>query len=304
MSTTLDEEQIGGLWVLVQSQAVAAAAALFMHGIFVLLFIIALNYLFRPPQGTPQIHGHTILRMTAVLLAIFAVSQVAIDVTLVALVSNALNKRVLLGTTPKGLMASYNSMYKARQVTLAVNNFVADGLFLYRCKLIWRGHRYERLVIGIVLFFIAATATVAGISIAFVLNIRIPFGAALVTNVILLGLTAGRIWAKGRRAAPLMGSNMHARWRTAMSILAESSLIYVAANALYMLSMTKDVPPFPAFQNICWGALAQVVNIVPMMMLARVALSKNIENESDAAPLRVESDRSTSEFSIKPKELV
>jgi len=288
-SGILDEERtIDGLWQLVQSQSVVAAAALFMHGLFILLFVLSLNYLFRPPASAPRIPGHTFLRITAVVLGVFAISQAVIDVVLVGLLSGALNVRISTGTAPAGLVMLYNCLYKARQVTLAINYFIADGLFLYRCKLIWNGHRFMRLVVGIVLFCIVATAGVAGLSIAFMLNIRIPFGAALGTNFVLLGLTAGRIFVKGRRAAPMMGSTMHARWRTALSILAESSLLYVVANVMYMLSMTKDVPPFTAFQNIAWGALAQVVNIVPMLMIVRVALSKNIEDETDGAmrPLR------------------
>ncbi|KAJ7196372.1 hypothetical protein GGX14DRAFT_700562 [Mycena pura] len=96
---------------------------------------------------------------------------------------------------------------------------------------------------------------------------------ALVTNFVLLCLTAGRIWRKGRQASVVLGAGSGRRHNTALAIICESSLLYVLAVFIYLLSVvTQDA--FAILQNITWGALAQVVNIVPMMIMVRVGMSR------------------------------
>ncbi|KAF7292056.1 hypothetical protein MIND_01231700 [Mycena indigotica] len=258
-SLPLSQKSVSELWVLVQSQGLSAASALLMHGVFILLFILALSYLFRTYPDGYRIPGRTFLRLTAILLAVFAVVQVVLDVSLVILIANVLTGKVTRGSAPRMLMWTYRMLYLARQGSLAVNNLIADILFLYRCKRIWGTHRLTPYIITFVSFLIIGTAAIAGVTIYYKLNIRIPFGAALGTNVVLLVLTAGRIWYKGRRAEPLMGRRLRTRWRAAVAIILESSLLYVAANMLYMISQTRNVPPFTGAQSICWGALAQLV---------------------------------------------
>ncbi|KAJ7056059.1 hypothetical protein C8F01DRAFT_1373061 [Mycena amicta] len=300
-TTTPDEKSVSELWVIVQSQSMAAAAALFMHGIFILLFILALSYLF--PHDGHRIPGRTILRLTAVLLAVFAILQVVIDVSLVVLIANVLAGQMAKGSSPRMLMWTYKMLYLTRQGTLVVNNLVADALFLYRCKLIWGPHRLSPYLISVGALLILGTATVAAISIYYKLNIRIPFGTALGTNVVLLLLTVGRIWYKGRRAEPLLGRSMRTRWRAAVAIILESSLIYVLFNVLYMLSMGRNAPPFKGAQSVLWGALAQVVNIVPLMIIVRVALNRNSDSEQTQATLVDRQEAEGSDW-VKQKEYV
>nr|GAT53468.1 predicted protein [Mycena chlorophos] len=285
VSVSPSEGPTAYIWYLVQWQSLSAASALFGNGLFMLLFILALAYLFRTPPNGHQIPGRTILRVTAIVLASFALVQVTMDVVLAALVSNALTDRILDSQTPRTVMRAYNMLYLVRQGMLALNNLVADALFLYRCKLVWGPHRLTWYIVAGLSFLILATAAVAVVTIYYKLNIHIPFGVALGTNVILLGLTAGRIWYKGREAEPLMGRALRTRWRAAVTIILESSLLYVVANVVYMASQTNDTNVLSNFQAICWGALAQVVNIVPMMMIVRVALGSSA-TEPEPEPAR------------------
>ncbi|KAJ6562118.1 hypothetical protein B0H19DRAFT_1143619 [Mycena capillaripes] len=277
MSAIVNEAVFEELWALVESQTVVAAAALLMHGVFLLLFVLALFFLFRN-----HAEGQRVLLFTAILLAGFAIVQAALDVALAAVVSSVLQLCMREGVT-KGALAQLNDfsmMYNVRQGTLATNNAVADCLLLYRCYVIWASSPYRRLIVGIPLVLILTTAGIAYAAIYLVLDIRIPFGFALLTNVVLLGLTVGRIWYKRRQAAVLLGATLQRRYTTTLEIVLESGLVYVAAVLLYLISISKSVPPYTTFQNICWGSLAQLVNIVPMMILVLVALAKTAPSAS------------------------
>jgi hypothetical protein len=131
---------------------------------------------------------------------------------------------------------------------------------LYRCSVIWSSSRYARVVVAIPLFLILMTAGIylptAGVflfdcfcsqfiesciaigyaTIYLVLDIRFPFVFALLTNLVLLGLTgmpvfahpdlgalreivAGRIWNKGRAAAVLLGITVHRRYTATLEVM-------------------------------------------------------------------------------------
>ncbi|KAJ7862002.1 hypothetical protein B0H14DRAFT_2741094 [Mycena olivaceomarginata] len=278
MAALADEALFEGLWALVESQSVVAAAALLMHGVFLILFVLAMFFMLRN-----RAEGQLILLFTAVLMAGFAIVQVALDVSLATLASSFFHITTKEGMSPHALslMNMFSMGYKARQGILATNNAVADCLLLYRCYLIWATSSYARIVVAIPLIMILATAAIAYVTIQLVLDIRIPFSFALLTNLVLFSLAAGRIWYKRRQAAVLQDTSVHKRYTATLGVVLESGLLYVAAILIYVISISKSVPPFTTFQNICWGSLAQLVNIVPMLILVRGALAKAAPAPSD-----------------------
>ncbi|KAK6988677.1 hypothetical protein R3P38DRAFT_276181 [Favolaschia claudopus] len=271
------------LYALVEGQSVVAAAALVVHGVFLLLFVLALYFL-----AHNHARGQRVLLFAAILLAGFAIVQVALDVALAGLPATALRRILKEGMTRDvmSMMEAFASMYRMRQGTLATNNAIADGLLLYRCYLIWAGSRYERFIIAVPSILIIITAAIAYATIYRTWDIRIPFGLALFTNLILFGLIAFRIWYKRRQAGVYLKQNaqVQRRYTASLEILLESGLLYVAAVLIYLISMSsgKVVPPFNTFQNICWGSLAQLVNIVPTLILVRVALVKRAASDAAA----------------------
>ncbi|KAJ7853033.1 hypothetical protein B0H14DRAFT_793663 [Mycena olivaceomarginata] len=272
MPALVDEDVFEATWALVESQVMVAAAALLMHGVFLLLFVLALFLLLRNYAPAQRV-----LLFTTILLALFATVQVSLDAALATVISSVLQIQMREGTAERvvGLLDAFSTIYNVRQGALATNNSaIADGLFLYRCSVIWSSSRYARVVVAIPLFLILMTAAIGYATIYLVLDIRFPFVFALLTNLVLLGLTAGRIWNKRRAAAVLLGITVHRRYTATLEVILESSLLYVICDILYMSSITKSVPPFGVFQNICWGGLAQLLNIFPMMMIVRVALAR------------------------------
>ncbi|KAJ7782067.1 hypothetical protein B0H14DRAFT_3164072 [Mycena olivaceomarginata] len=271
MPALVGEDVFEATWALVESQVIVAAAALLIHGVFLLLFVLALFLLLRNYAPAQRV-----LLFTTILLALFATVQVSLDAALATVISSVPQIQMREGMAERvvGLLDAFSTIYNVRQGALATNNAIADGLFLYRCSVIWSSSRYARVVVAIPLFLILTTAAVGYATIYLVLDIRFPFAFDLLTNLVLLGLTAGRIWNKRRAAAVLLGITVHRRYTATLEVVLESSLLYVICDILYMSSITKSVPPFGVFQNICWGGLAQLLNILPMMMIVRVALAR------------------------------
>ncbi|KAJ7278485.1 hypothetical protein C8J57DRAFT_1713296 [Mycena rebaudengoi] len=267
----LNLEQIELAWAYVRSQSFTAGAALFMHGLFLLLFGLAMFFLL---QSRAQ--GYYVLVGTAVLLAICAILQVILDVALAGIGGRILELAVREGITQRvsSLNNTLMSLYNVRQVALAVNNAIADLLFLYRCSLMWTSYRHAQLILVGPLIFIAATAVVGCLAVAHIVDIRIPYILALITNAVLLGLTAGRIFWKGQEAALLLGNGIRRKYNATVEIVFESSLLYFVGVLLYVISVSTSEAGAP-FSMICWGGLAQLVNIVPMIIIVRVALAKN-----------------------------
>ncbi|KAF7365869.1 hypothetical protein MVEN_00461500 [Mycena venus] len=271
MPALVDEGVFEATWAVVESQVTVAAAALLMHGMFLLTFVLALFLLLR--NHTP---AQRVLLFTAIILAMFAIVQVSLDAALVSVISSVLQIQMKEGMTERvvGLLDAFSTIYDVRLGAFAINNVIADGLFLYRCSMIWSSSRYAPVIVAIPLLLILTNTAIGFAAIYLVLDIRIPFAFALLTNLVLFGLTAGRIWNKRRAAAALLGITAHRRYTTTLEVVLESSLLYAICDILYISSITKSVPPFGAFQNICWGSLAQLVNILPMMIVVRVALAR------------------------------
>ncbi|KAJ7451564.1 hypothetical protein FB451DRAFT_701613, partial [Mycena latifolia] len=106
----------------------------------------------------------------------------------------------------------------------------ADGLFIYRCYIIWG--RNKRVISLPVLLLLITTGlgfvTVYRNNIsnpgAEIIDSRVGFTFAIMTNLTLTVLTAGRIWWTQRELAivGLNQSQFSQRYTTAISVLLES----------------------------------------------------------------------------------
>ncbi|KAJ7272647.1 hypothetical protein B0H12DRAFT_589878 [Mycena haematopus] len=162
---------------------------------------------------------------------------------------------------------------------------------LYRCVTIWGPSPYTRAVTGVPLLLILSTA---GVGLWGTFSVKsdspIPFAMALLTNFVLFSLTAGRVWRKGRQITVVLGAEAGKRYNTTLRILCESSLLYFVNMLLYLISSV--VGPLSLLAGIAWGALAQVVNIVPMMIMVRAGMGR------DTNPDRLYDDNTSSRFGM------
>ncbi|KAJ7266464.1 hypothetical protein B0H12DRAFT_161756 [Mycena haematopus] len=240
-----------------------AAAALFFNGICLLLFAFAAFYL----QKTKTWTSRVFLALAAILM-LCALAQVCLDVACAATFSHA-TQILEGGGSPQAAVPAYQAylrMYLAREALTSINNAITDGLLLYRCVTIWGPSPYARVVTGVPLLLILGTVALGMWGTFAVENSTpIPFAMALLTNFVLFSLTAGKIWRKGRQTTVVLGAEAGKRYNTTLEIICESSLLYFLTVLVYLISSV--VGPFSLLTSITWGALAQVVNIVPMMIM-------------------------------------
>ncbi|KAJ7158164.1 hypothetical protein C8R46DRAFT_1195550 [Mycena filopes] len=275
MSTV--DAPLAGLYELLKSQLYAGAAALFFHGICLLLFSFAVFYLLQ--TRTP---ANRIFLILAVVLMLFALAQAILDVLIAAEMSKLVQGLFVSGhsTQALSLEQAWARMYIAREGLFAFNNAISDGILLYRCSVIWSTSQYHKYVLGGSSLLILATF-ILGMYATFLspTDTPAPYILALLTNFVLLLLSAGRIWQKGRQAAVVLGlgPEQRRRYNGVVEIICESSLLYVLNVVIYLIAdaVRKTAYQMP-ITALAWGALAQVVNIVPMMIMVRVGMAKSV----------------------------
>ncbi|KAJ7042329.1 hypothetical protein C8F04DRAFT_1390732 [Mycena alexandri] len=159
---------------------------------------------------------------------------------------------------------------------------ITDGVLLYRCAVIWSSSRYLKVVIGIPAILILSTFGL-GLYATFGLTVDTPapYVLALVTNFVLLALSAGKIWRKGRQASVVLGAEARQRYTDTVEIICESSLLYFLNVLIYMIA-DATVQSDALITTLAWGPLAQVVNIVPMLIIVRVGIAKSLREPEPA----------------------
>ncbi|KAJ7666782.1 hypothetical protein DFH06DRAFT_1126839 [Mycena polygramma] len=157
---------------------------------------------------------------------------------------------------------------------------IQDGdKYLYRCYVIW-GHQ-RKVAILPVLFMLSTLAV--GIWMWTQLedteevdntHIQVMLGLAALTNIVLTGLTIGRIlWV--RRAATHLGleKTIRVRYNTAAAIILEFGAIYCGvAVFLFVTASLNDERIF----NIGTGVAVELLNIIPTFTLVYIGLQSAV----------------------------
>ncbi|KAJ7819821.1 hypothetical protein B0H13DRAFT_2378142 [Mycena leptocephala] len=94
----------------------------------------------------------------------------------------------------------------------------------------------------------------------------------------LTGLTAGRIWWTRRHLQVIGEPKLEHRYKTAIKMLFESSLLYFEPHYV-------RVPRFALFV----GASLQLMNIMPALVIVRVSLARSVDADPTAGNLKLES---------------
>ncbi|KAF9462336.1 hypothetical protein BDZ94DRAFT_737289 [Collybia nuda] len=219
--------------------------------------------------------------------------------------------------------AKFTIMWPVIQDLLyVITNVVADGLFVYRCYVIWEYNKY--VILGPIMLLIATTgfgfATIwfsGGVPLGSVpvhglehiYDTRTFFFISITTNGILTILTAGRIWWITRKIRNSPQKMVIKKYNTAIAIVLESGLIYCLSVAVYLVCMSTDATPPANYDadkylvipnlrgNIAFAALTQIVGIVPTLIIVRMCLGLSApESASPLSTLRFKS--ATDEFVV------
>jgi len=157
-------------------------------------------------------------------------------------------------------------------------NIVADVIIIYRCYLVWGKKKWI-----MVLFAIVCLGTMGSIYLQFARSYDTAKGffilylvTTLFINLIIVLLTAGRIWWIGRKARALLARSILRRYDTSITILLESGILYPTFLLIAVILFITDAP-FVAYAPFN-AILFQVVAIAPTLIIVRVGLGLSTDD--------------------------
>ncbi|KIK66713.1 hypothetical protein GYMLUDRAFT_238949 [Collybiopsis luxurians FD-317 M1] len=244
------------------------------------------------------------------ILLLFLLSTAAVAISIVTFVKLALI--TLFAATPNPSTApdalpsieiEHERLSVALRSIYAVANVIADTLLLYRCYIMLTGRKW--VIIGSVMI----SAINTGMAIASVVVVENTFktafslsinqvsvqtgpsffyaflGVNLLTNLMLTGFLAGRIWWFSRSTRKYFGydSSNNRRMTNIASMVLESGLLYPLALVLCIIALAS-VPFTDGISPSVEPLLTVIVGIAPTMIMVRVDLGASIETPSSADP--------------------
>ncbi|KAF7333108.1 hypothetical protein MVEN_02376200 [Mycena venus] len=159
---------------------------------------------------------------------------------------------------------------------LVANNIVTDGLFIHRCYVLW-GRNIKVVIVPALSLVVTAVMGSVGasepdeIGRADQNEFRLAFGMIVLTNLTLMGLTAGRVWWIRRDVVTILEPSVTRTYDTVIAMILESGAIYCISIVLYLISVVRlnkqdSLPAISVFR----AAIPQIMNIAPVLILVRV----------------------------------
>ncbi|KAJ7888676.1 hypothetical protein B0H14DRAFT_2693413 [Mycena olivaceomarginata] len=275
MQHAVDSGVFDSLWYTM----IMTAVSLVLYGVYVNLFLLSLHTLSRRKTV-----GTTLLRVASCMMAIVGSMQIAIDVAETFTLARVIQRIIY----PKSLTARSRTLFPLvdstmptslrvlQAITIAINNFITDLIFSYRCFVIW-GFQKKPIILPALLMLSTLIVTSVGCSTNTITNIRSPtiiLGAT--TNLVLTALTAGRIlWIQRAASHVDLDSTIRGRYTRATAIILESGAIYCAVAILLVASASLDDEIF----FVGFGIAQQLLNIIPTFTLVYIGLRNMEENQ-------------------------
>ncbi|KAJ6468249.1 hypothetical protein C8R45DRAFT_1018041 [Mycena sanguinolenta] len=251
---------------------------LILYTVYVVLFSFSLYTIVRRKSS-----GRRFMLIASSGMFILATSGLIISIISMTIDITFLNVIIVGETVDTEGLFRYNDILRiAYYIRLATNNLLADLLFLYRCYVIWGSRRSVIILPGI---FIVATCLLAYFTLGSdhslrlsghgpIVDLRVPYIVGGATNVLLMCLTAGRIWYKSREAHSLYGKAIRKHYNTVISMILKSGALYclVLLLEIFSLSLASDSEAVAVFQGVCDGLVEQMINIIPTLIFVRVGM--------------------------------
>ncbi|KAJ7787665.1 hypothetical protein B0H14DRAFT_2952290 [Mycena olivaceomarginata] len=278
MNYTIDTDKFAEYWTFDRSLVYGLSVS-----VLLVLFCIAAHALYHWTSGARK---SLVIATSA--MVVFATLQVVIHVqdTVLGLkiIRFSTEGEVWPALPVLGTTNLYGQLISAKDFILVTNNIVTDGLFIYRCFLVWG----RRIGVVILPMFMLLATTVLGYLTAYesesespyFIDDRVAFEMGLVTNIVLMILTAGRIWWIRRDARIVLRSAHVRKYDTAIAIILESGAIYCASIIVYLISDTLSSADGLLAFAIVQSAFPQVMNIAPMLIVVRVGLQGRSVDDS------------------------
>ncbi|KAJ7154354.1 hypothetical protein C8R43DRAFT_440543 [Mycena crocata] len=172
-------------------------------------------------------------------------------------------------------------MNRTMNVMYVTSNVIADSIFIFRCYAIWN---FQRKIIVVPLL---STLAVAGLGyfdsgrltsiviITFLFDLSIA--VSLFTTILLMGLSAGRIWWLARQAQDVLGRRVTDKYYTVVAMILESGALYCLGGIAFIIVAFREASSTNPV--ITSGAvLGQLVGIAPTILAVRVGLGKSVDS--------------------------
>ncbi|KAJ6626873.1 hypothetical protein B0H10DRAFT_1780350 [Mycena sp. CBHHK59/15] len=192
-----------------------------------------------------------------------------------------IDNRDVLGGPAAYLGANLSAWYNTLgTVTGICMNFMADGLLLYRCYIIW-GSSMKIIVLPVLIYFGAMSMAILLIyesaipGASFFSGNSVSFGVpyfwlTISLNVIVTSLICGRLLSVRNRVRTMLGEQYCHAYTGLVAILLESALPFTVIGIIYVISYARNSPFSFAFLQI-W---ADFYAISPQLIILRVAMGK------------------------------
>ncbi|KAJ7441595.1 hypothetical protein B0H11DRAFT_2204682 [Mycena galericulata] len=266
------------LWYLISHMWIGTL----FYGIYLVLFCICIYILLHRPRDT----GNTVLLVTAIALFTLSTIQTIFNI-------------ILGAADVDDIDIPYNQILLADSMIYVANNIIADGLVIWRCYIIWNRNIY---IVALPIILLVVTSI-------FGWDILLPlppfFELSLATNVLVTSLTGalsshpeyvvqaalnellrqpGEFGGSVARHAPTSRqtprSEVWLAYRSfnllLMQCRIESGVIYSASVLVYLI--LGVIPSALVMQDPIVEMLAQVVGIVPTLIIVRVSLGMSVKS--------------------------
>ncbi|KAJ6601222.1 hypothetical protein DFH09DRAFT_1302522 [Mycena vulgaris] len=267
-------------WAFASADIFEAMSELFFYGILLVLVAFAVNLLARR-----QAAGGLILGVATAVMFLLATVQLAARIQATIEASRVFYLAVQGEIAPeskiaRAAMKRWVDLNFAEDVLLVTNNLVTDGVLIYRCYLIWGRNKYILIGPGLLLLVTSILSYVSAVEGDYpsaagpTIDLRIGFILSVFTNLLLVGLTAGRIFYTRHKARGILKNDVLRRYNTATAMILESGGLVCAWTLAYVV--VRSISP-PTVWRVFRGGLAQMLNIVPTLIVVRVGLGHTIE---------------------------
>ncbi|KAJ7798871.1 hypothetical protein B0H14DRAFT_29758 [Mycena olivaceomarginata] len=217
-------------WDDIVGGSVGTAVAMLLYGFYLNLLIVAMYTLVHRKTA-----GKGVLLAFTLATAILGTTQIVLRLTEGAIFMRFLRQGTTFDSTSLPLAdlgATYDSLILAQNAIFAINNLVTDSLFLYRCYMIW-GSQWKVVVVPGILIIATVVTALASVSQNFQQS---PYIMAAITNLVLVLLTAGRIWWIRRDARHIGATALNTRYDRAIAMIVESGAIYLISTILLIVT--------------------------------------------------------------------
>ncbi|KAJ7288085.1 hypothetical protein C8J57DRAFT_1494405 [Mycena rebaudengoi] len=275
-------------WTLALSEVIKSGVALFFTGICILLAVIAVYFLRR--RGAP---GHHAFSCALGVMCLLAIGQTVLHifsaVWVLRIAYSAAHGKTADPVQRLDYLVRVNDrIFPIENTLFWINNFVADSVFVRFLSSNFIRFKIKIITVPVVLLLVT---TVLGLVKAYSAGTRTesivsPIGAgfAIVTNMVLTGLTAGRIWWTRRYLRIVDKTAFVKRYNTAATMIIESGAAYLFFAILVVIAASVlESSSSPINQWWCGSvsaACGQLMNFIPMLVIVRISLGHSVEVET------------------------